>query len=73
MADEALKTSVFSAARCAELAAARTRSHREIEASAPCSFNDGNAASRRGEHAKKKPGRNGRAFLLSKYQIANEL
>jgi hypothetical protein len=72
MADEALKTSVFRAARYAGLAAARTRSRREIEASAPWSFNDGNAANRRGEHTKKKPGHRGRALLLSKCQIAND-
>jgi hypothetical protein len=53
MADEALKTGVFRAARYAELSAVRTRSRREIEACAPCSFDDGNAANRRGEHAKK--------------------
>ena len=31
------------------------------------------ARSNSGKNIKKKPGRNGRAFLLSKYQIANEL
>ena len=71
MADEALKTGVFRAALM-QSCPARTRSHREIEACAPCSFNDGNAANRRGEHAKKKPGHRGRAFLLSKCQIAND-
>jgi hypothetical protein len=72
MADEALKTGVFRAARYAELSTARTRTRREIEACAPYSFNDGNAANRRGEHAKKKPGHRGRALLLSKCQIAND-
>ncbi|HVQ66705.1 MAG TPA: hypothetical protein VMT08_04330 [Bradyrhizobium sp.] len=72
MADEALKTTVFRAARYAELSTARTRSRREIEACAPCAFNDGNAANQRAEHAKKKPGHHGRAFLLSKCQIAND-
>jgi hypothetical protein len=57
MADEALTTGVFRAARYAALSAVRTPSRRKIEAWAPCSFNDGNTANRRGEHAKKKPGR----------------
>jgi hypothetical protein len=67
-----LENCVSRAARYAELPEARTRSRREIEARAPCSFNDGNAANRRGEHAKKKPGHHGRALLLSKCQIAND-
>jgi len=71
-----MKTSGFRAAHHAELSAARTRSHRKIEACAPCSFNDGNAARRRGEHAKKtrqekaRPSRPG--SLLSKCRIAND-
>src|SRR6185369_17053366 len=49
------------------LRAARSRIH------VPCSFKNGDAANRRCKYRKKKPGRNGRAFLLSKCQIANEL
>jgi len=72
MADEALNTGVFRAARYADLSAARTHSRRKIEACAPCSFNDGNSTNRRCEHANKKPGHCGRALLLSKCQIAND-
>src|SRR6266446_10568687 len=49
------------------LRAARSRIH------VPCAFNDGDAVNWRRKYCKKKPGHCGRASLLSKSQIANEL